>query len=141
VRRTDEVFQRSLDWFGNVRRPSVATLLGRALRRGDGAAAATQQVRGLKQREPDRWDFSERDVNFLGYRLLVQGRAADAVVVFELNTELHPASANVWDSLGEGYAAAGRRQDATRAYRRSLALDGRNDNARRALETLGTQKK
>jgi acetyl esterase/lipase len=141
MRRADEVFQRSLDWFGNVRRPSVASLLGRALRRGESAQAAAQQVRSLKKREPDRWDFAERDLNFLGYSLLIQGRAPDAVVVFELNSELHATSANVWDSLAEGFAAVGRRQDAVRAYRRSLALDGKNDNARRALETLGAAQK
>lgn len=75
-------------------------------------------------------------LNLLGYRLLRQNQVADALRVFERNAALYPADANAWDSLGEAHARAGNREAAIRNYRRSLALDANNANAKRQLEKL-----
>ena len=80
----------------------------------------------------------ETILNRLGYRYLRDDRKEDAIVVFELNTELYPRSANTWDSLGEGCMEAGRTEDAIRFYEKSLELNPGNDNARRMLERLRT---
>ena len=50
-------------------------------------------------------------------------RRARAVAIFELNAEAFPGSWNVWDSLGEALASAGRRDEAIRCYERALELD------------------
>ena len=81
--------------------------------------------------------FDERLWNTLGYRMLERGRVADAVVLFEENARLYPASANVYDSLGEALAAAGERERAIASYRRSLELDPGNANAVERLHRLG----
>ena len=74
----------------------------------------------------------------VGYRLLGEGRLAEATAVFEIGVTRYPESANAYDSLGEACLAAG---DTTRAvwnYRRSLELDPHNQNATRILQRLTT---
>ena len=63
----------------------------------------------------------ERSINSLGYRLLSRKKIADAIRIFELNVELHPDSANTYDSLGEAHMAAGDKAQAVKNYEKSLA--------------------
>jgi CubicO group peptidase (beta-lactamase class C family) len=102
---------------------------------GDGAAIVAR-YRELRRQKPDEYDFREPELNILGYTLLRNGRTADAVEVFKLNVEMFPQSGNVYDSLGEAYAAAGNRELALTNYRKSLELDPKNTNAREAIERL-----
>ena len=78
----------------------------------------------------------EGAVNNVGYHLLWQKHTADAIRVFRLNTELHPQSANAFDSLGEGYMESGDKLRAIENYNRSLALDPNNSNAVTQLKKL-----
>ena len=80
--------------------------------------------------------LSEREVNRIGYVLLEQKRIGDAVLVFERNAARFPDSANVHDSLGEAYAAAGEKAKAIASYERSLTLDPGNENARMWIAKL-----
>ena len=72
----------------------------------------------------------------VGYRLLSAKRVDDAIVVFELNTELYPSSWNAWDSLAEGHMTAGHRDLAIKFYEKSLELNPKNAGGRTALEKL-----
>lgn len=56
-----------------------------------------------------------------------------AVKVFELNVALHPSSSNAYDSLGDGYAAAGDTASAVRTYTQALTL---GPNAKHTAEKL-----
>lgn len=78
----------------------------------------------------------EGPINGLGYRLLREGRFDESVSVFRANTVLFPDSANVWDSLGEGYVNLGRAELAIAGYEKSLELNPDNDNAKRMLARL-----
>ena len=80
-------------------------------------------------------------MNDVGYRLLFADRAELAIAAFKLNLADHPASANVYDSLGEAYAKHGDWKLATESYSKSLALDPTNDNAKHELEVIKTQSK
>jgi hypothetical protein len=62
--------------------------------------------------------------NRVGYELLAAKNPAGAVAVFEKMTRDYPKSANAWDSLAEGYEAAGRKADAEKA-RQTKARVGR----------------
>jgi CubicO group peptidase (beta-lactamase class C family) len=77
-----------------------------------------------------------RGMNILGYDLLQNGYAAEALEPFRINVLLHPNDANVYDSYGEALAANGRTADAIAMYERSLELDPKNEGAKRALERL-----
>jgi len=78
----------------------------------------------------------EGAVNNVGYHLLWQKHNADAIRIFRLNTELHPRSANSFDSLGEGYMESGDKPQAIENYEKSLALDPNNRNAASQLKKL-----
>ncbi|CAL4869482.1 hypothetical protein MMA231_03774 (plasmid) [Asticcacaulis sp. MM231] len=89
----------------------------------------------LKKNTPD-FTLSEGALNDWGYRLLAVGKLKAAVRVFELTTQLYPASANAFDSLGEAYAKNGQASDAIKSYLQSVKLDPTNDNAKDQIKNL-----
>lgn len=66
---------------------------------------------------------NEGELNAYGYTLLAQGQNDKAIEVFTLNTTKYPASANAFDSLGEGYAAKGDKANAIKNFKKALALN------------------
>lgn len=123
------------EWAPDPRRP-IADILRPIIReQGTGVARATYAR--LRMDDPEGYDFREFQLNRLGYELLGQGDAEAAVVIFGLNAEQFPDSFNTWDSLGEGYLAAGQRGRAVQSYQRSLQLNPANQNAEQLLRDLG----
>ena len=61
--------------------------------------------------------------NDYGYFLLRQKRYEEAIIKFEKQVTLAPDNANAYDSLGDGYRAAGRLEEAADAYRKALEID------------------
>jgi tetratricopeptide (TPR) repeat protein len=117
--------------------PEVLTTL-----RDQGAEAA-QALWTTQARRYGRFDwwlpFTWEGLNDLSYRLLDLKRLDDAVAGFQLNTQSFPGRWEAWDSLGDGYRAAGRAADAAAAYRRALELAPDNWNAshqRQAIQEL-----
>jgi CubicO group peptidase (beta-lactamase class C family) len=101
-----------------------------------GVDAAIALYDRLRSTEPQAYDFGEGELNRLGYALLGTGDVSSAVRVFELNAQQFPGSSNVFDSLGEAYNRANRREDARKAYTRAVELDPANANARTMLQKL-----
>ena len=66
---------------------------------------------------------TETPINQFGYTLLGAKRFDEAIEVFKLNVEFYPKSANVYDSLGDAYRDAGRKEDAVKAYEKTLSID------------------
>lgn len=98
--------------------------------------AAIKQYKELKASNPDKYNFKENELNNLGYRLLQAGQTKDAIEILKLNVECFPLSGNVYDSLGEAYAADGNKELAILNYKKSLELDPGNQNAKQMLEQL-----
>lgn len=95
------------------------------------------QYNSLKTTHPDDFNFNEEgDLNQIGYYLMNKNRLTDAVQVFELNVRLFPQSPNVYDSLGEGYLNQGNKELALVNYKKSLALDPKNNGAKEAIDRL-----
>ncbi len=107
-----------------------------ALAAGDTARAA-EVARTFDARPVNRFVPSTVPLNALGYRLLREGRSDEAIAVFELNVRVHPDYANGWDSLGEAYVQAHRREDAIAAFRRALSIDPELVASREWLRRLG----
>jgi predicted alpha/beta superfamily hydrolase len=62
-------------------------------------------------------------INRLGYRVLGRSKnPALAIAVFELNVKRYPKSVNVYDSLADGYLAAGDTTAAIAQLRRAVAV-------------------
>lgn len=136
----------SQDWFINILvaaeqpqpispLPSVLERLVPVLVTGRGEDAVALYSR-LKAEQPAACTFAEADLNQLGYALLAQQRAGDAVEIFRLNVAEHPDSFNAHDSLGEGYMDSGQRELAIESYKMSLKLNPANSNAVEMLKRL-----
>jgi tetratricopeptide (TPR) repeat protein len=91
-----------------------------------GIGPAVALYRDLKAHEKDSYDFSEQELNVLGYKLMATKKSTEAIQIFELNVEAYPDSANAYDSLADAYAEHGDRQLAIESYRKTLQLDGAN---------------
>jgi hypothetical protein len=102
----------------------------------EGIDAAVERYRALRAQGFPRLVESESDTNRLGYALLKRREMGSALRIFQLNAETYPRSANVHDSLGEAYLAAGDEVEAVESYRRALAIAPQSRSAANALEKL-----
>ena len=104
-----------------------------------GAAAGVALFEEMAARDDSDVSFDEAEFNLLGYRFLGLERIDDAIAVFQLNVNRFPDSWNVYDSLGEAYAAKGNSKRAIELYRRSVELNPDNTNGADAIERLQAQ--
>ena len=99
-----------------------------------------EEIRTLKQKNPNDETFNESQINRLGYDLLQSGRKEDAIAIFRLNLELHPKYVNGHDSLGEGLYSNGQYEEAIQWFEKVLEFEPNNRRAadfiRRAGEKL-----
>jgi hypothetical protein len=101
-----------------------------------GLEAAQRLFAELKAEKFKDLYVNEGQLNGLGYSLLSQKKFPEALAFFQWNAELFPESANVYDSLAEGYAKNGQPDLAIQNYERALAIDPKNANAAKELARL-----
>ena len=70
-----------------------------------GLAGVEQHYRALSERFGIKVS-AEKEINSLGYALLGEKKLDEAMAAFRRNVELYPRSANVYDSLADGFEAA-----------------------------------
>jgi CubicO group peptidase (beta-lactamase class C family) len=92
-------------------------------------ALTVAEYRKRKAENSPAFDFSETELNTLGYRLLGLKRTKDAIEIFKLNVEMFPKWANAYDSLGETYLADNQKDLALANYKKAAELDPKNANA------------
>ncbi len=68
-----------------------------------GVQAALTQYRTLRAQNTNEYEFTEFDLNNLGYSELGKGNTANAIAILKLNAEEYPKSFDMHDSLGEAY--------------------------------------
>lgn len=115
--------------------PSIANAIVHTLM-GENVAAAIVRYRQLRKEHPADYDFSEKELNALGYQLLKNERIADAIEIFKLNVEMFPQGSNAYDSLGEAYLRNNERDLAIKNYKKSVELNPKNTNAIEVLKKL-----
>ncbi len=94
-----------------------------AIINNNGLAKALQAFEEGKKTDPNAVLFRENVINGIGYQMLQDSRIREAIEIFKLNVAAYPQSANVYDSLGDGYEANGNTE---------LAIE----NAEKAMELL-----
>jgi dienelactone hydrolase len=134
----EDRLNKTVDWFKNVRRISIAQRLIKTIERQD-VEAAVKQYYELKKSAADRYDWHERELNQLGYILLNAKLIKEAIEIFKLNVAAYPQAFNTYDSLGEAYLASGEREQAIKNYKKSLELNPQNQNALEVLKRIGAQ--
>src|SRR5215471_1124447 len=101
-----------------------------------GPQAAMEEFERLKQGTIRGYTIDENTLNALGYRLLAQNKIDEAINVFKRNVEEYPKFWNCYDSLGEGYMRAGKKELAIQNYQKSLELNPQNTNGADMLKQL-----
>lgn len=114
---------------------SIAELMMKLIQ-ADGVDTANEKYRQMKKETAKEYDFSEWELNMLGYQLLGTKKIKEAIKIFQLNVEAYPNSANVYDSLGEAFMLNGDRELAIENYKKSLELNPKNQNAVAKLREL-----
>jgi len=128
----DPAFQAVLDYKPGS---TISELVQRASS-SDSLGDFTQRYRAIKADPQSKYVDSEAAINRLGYTLLRKNRTADAIEVFKLNTEYYPASANVYDSLGDALVTAGRTDEAIKSYERAISIDPNMQTSIDAIKRL-----
>lgn len=79
----------------------------------------------------------EGKLNTLGLQLVFNPKKAQAgISIFELAIQLYPTSANLYDSLAEGYLYIGDTKNAVYNFKKSLSLNPDNQNSINRLKEL-----
>jgi len=74
--------------------------------------------------------------NSYGYFLLNQKKYDLAIEKFKRQTELNPKSANSYDSLGDGYRAAGKLEEALASYQKAVEINPDFEASKNNIEEL-----
>ena len=114
---------------------SICVVMYSALQEG-GIDSAISLYHDLKGRESAEYDFSEGELNKLGYVLLYHDKVQDAIDVLELNVATYPEAWNTYDSLGEAYMVGGHTTLAIKNYEKSVDLNPENKIGIAQIEKL-----
>ena len=117
-----------------IRAPSEEDLANILVARG--YPAAENDLKTAMEANPSTDIVRFKVLNRIGFEFLYSNRAALAVDAFRLNVVAHPALADAFESLGEGYVALKDRTNAEAAFKRALTLDPANRDALSELEKL-----
>ena len=79
------------------------------------------------------YNTSEKEINRFGYDLRKAKKENEALEIFTLNTELYPKGYKTFDSLGECLLLVGKKNEGIKAYKKSLELNPKNENARKII--------
>ena len=88
-----------------------------------GIAAAEAEVKALQKNNPKGYSFFEWDINAAGYKAMQAQKVDVAIALFILNAAMFPNSANVYDSLADGYAAKGDKEKAKANYQKAFQMN------------------
>ena len=101
-----------------------------------GKDAAIAKYKNMNSPGGKKYFFIETEFNAWGYALLGAKNTDMAIEVFKMNTEKFPESWNTFDSLGETYAAIGKKELAIANYEKSLKLNPNSQSGKDALKQL-----
>lgn len=115
-------------------KPLIANFVYNAFK-NKSVKSALEQCKSYFLKENDKWDFSEFELNHLGYYALLSDPES-SVMIFRFITEVYPQSWNAWDSYGEALAVAGNKPEAIQAYEKSVNMNPENKAGVEMLKKL-----
>ena len=116
-------------------KPSIAAKL-KTIIDTKGASSITSAYKDFKTNNSDDYNFSENDLNDLGYYYMGKKELTNALAVFKLNVDEFPKSSNVYDSYGEALLENGNTEDAIVNYKKSVELNPANTHGIDVLKKL-----
>lgn len=120
------------------RQPAADVLMFIADAKGE--PAALKRYSELKQAASSQYALDENTLIQLGYHYLLAGDTEDSLPVFKLEVQDYPKYWNAYDSLGEAYMRAGKKDLAIENYEKSIELNPKNQNGIDYLKKLRERK-
>lgn len=120
----------------NKIKPSIGAKMQEVID-SEGVSAALETYKELRKNPADIYDFSENQLNDLGYYYLAKQELEKALAVFKLNVENYPESSNVYDSYGEAFLEQGNNEKAIENYKKSVEINPGNQGGLKKLKELG----
>ncbi|MFT5167457.1 MAG: CubicO group peptidase (beta-lactamase class C family) [Saprospiraceae bacterium] len=117
-------------------KPSIANKIKRIIESG-GIDYIEVSYAELKMNQSGKYNFSENELNLLGYHYLGNDKLENAITLFKLNVETFPNSFNVYDSYAEALLKRGDKEKAIENYKKSVKLNPGNENGVKILKELG----
>lgn len=102
----------------------------------DGILPALKKYNQLKMNFFDKYNFSVRELNWLGFELIKIDKIDEAIAVLRKNVDSFPKQYNTYYSLAEGYLSADKKELAIQNYQKSLDLNPNNQRAIKKLKEL-----
>jgi hypothetical protein len=131
----DPILQAVFDYIPGS---TIADIIAEASTQND-IVEFSKKYREFKTNPKNKYTDTEAQTNRFGYVLMQKQKANEAIEVFKLNAESYPESANVHDSLGDAYQAAGKKDEAIKSYEKALSIDPKYPSALDALKKLKGQ--
>jgi CubicO group peptidase (beta-lactamase class C family) len=114
---------------------SIVAVIGSVVERA-GSREAVATWRRLKAERPNDYQFGAPQLNILGYFLLAENRADDAMAMLQLNAEAYPDFAGTYETLSDVFLAKGDTTSAIQNLEKSLSLNGTSESAKDKLKRL-----
>lgn len=118
--------------------PSVANKLKQIID-DKGIGTIESDYTALKKNQSSKYNFSEDQLNQLGYHYLGNDNVDHAIAIFKVNVNAFPKSSNVYDSYGEALLKSGEKEKAIENYLKSVQLNPGNDGGIKVLNDLGVK--
>jgi predicted alpha/beta superfamily hydrolase len=94
----------------------------------EGLAAVDAHYKSITAKYGYEMKAPENVINLLGYTYLRNNQFSEAISVFQENVKRYPASANVYDSLGEAYENNGQHDLARENYQKACDLGTKSND-------------
>lgn len=123
----------------DVKKNSVGDVVYEQYKNGDIDKALTK-YRDMKAKKPAGYEFTEWELNRIGYQLMLEDKdMAAAEKVFKLNMEEYPQAANPHDSYADYLMEKGDKQMAKKHYEQAVSMAEKS--TRQDEKDLGKQSK
>lgn len=116
------------------RRTPVQTLMDQLFQERDDLEAVRWTYSDFRRAYPDA--DTDGAMEAVGYQMLKMGASPSALLILSANADAYPNSSGAAFGLGRAYATTGRTRQARKEFERALALDPKNERAKKALEVL-----
>ena len=117
-----------------LHRTPLQTVIDQLYQERDDVEAVRWTYADFRRAHPDV--DTDAGMEAAGYQMLKMGAGASAVLILSENARAYPKSTDAAFGLGRAYATTGETAKARAEFERALALDPKNERARKALEVM-----